>query len=144
MICASVYHSNSLNDICIVQHEYRRKITQAACARKLRSHAYKLPSFSHLASLLPWRWLEHLVETSASWTPSIKLSTKESSLFIYSYCNWERCHFTNDICIIQHEDSMIIIQREYHSNKAINICICIILMLCNTDINVSIPMIQFS
>ena len=26
---------------------------RTACARKLRSHAYKLPSISHLASLLP-------------------------------------------------------------------------------------------
>ena len=47
-------------------------------------YMYKAPAFLHLASLLPWGWLLHLVETSASciiYTPNIKFSTKNSCCF---------------------------------------------------------------
>ena len=40
----------------------------------------------NLASLLPWGWLEHLVETLASFT-------EKNLHFIHADCNWERCHF---------------------------------------------------
>ena len=48
---------------------------------KCRIHTYKAPALSHLASLLPWEWLEHLVETSTSCTQNIKLSTKNLRCF---------------------------------------------------------------
>ena len=58
--------------------------TRTACACKLSSRIYKLPSFSYLVSLLSWGWLEHLVEMLASFTPSIKLSSK--NLHCFSAC----------------------------------------------------------
>ena len=42
-----------------------------------------------LASVLPWGWLEHLIETLESCTSYIKLSTKDR------HGNWEWCHYNS-------------------------------------------------
>ena len=54
---------------------------QTAWVHKHSSRTYKQPAFSHLPSLLPWGWLEHLVKTSAGCTLNIKLSTKNLCCF---------------------------------------------------------------
>ena len=65
---------------------------RAAWAHKRSIHAYKAPAFSHLASLLPWGWLEHLVEMSASCTPNIKLSTMNLCCFYTTLWDKPECH----------------------------------------------------
>ena len=56
-------------------------------------HTYKAPAFLHLASFMPWGWLEHLVETSASCTPNIKLSAKNLRCFYTATATEKGCHF---------------------------------------------------
>ena len=58
-------------------------------------HAYKSPAFLHLASLLPWGWLEHLVKTSASCILNIKLSTK------YLHCYYTATATEKDVTTVQ-------------------------------------------
>ena len=60
---------------------------------------YKSPSTSHFVSLLSWGWL---LQTSASHTEWLKLSTKNLRCSQYSYCNWEQCHVTLHIIILDH------------------------------------------
>ena len=43
-----------------------RPLHRAARACKRSIHAYKVPAFLHLTSLMSWGWLEHWVKTSAT------------------------------------------------------------------------------
>jgi hypothetical protein len=60
-----------------------RPLHRTAWVRKLSNHAYKAPAFLHLASLLPWRRLEHLVETSASFTEQLNCPPRIFVCFHY-------------------------------------------------------------
>ena len=96
----------------------------------------RTPAFLHLASLLPWGWLEHLVETLASFTEQLSCPQR---IFVYFQYLCANLKFN-----VYHCPCKLRLKISKHTNRISNLSIVCLLYICDCHLCILWIRMKFS